>query len=514
MGKGTARIDKPRCSAALAKIAAGSTCPLTNGRPLKISRSAFEAACRDRREKGLRWGYNKRAAENRTAYNRCETCQGKRIPKEVRFYSEAELKRLSSPTARQPKSAGGTVAGLSLVQLREPIEAPKTNNQPCIEERTMARTGICESCKSNRASGKNYDMLMCSGCSTIHSNVRNKTAIVAEAIKRTGKTGEILECLGVPAVAAVQVESEMLEKIADLLGYDQGQETIDGEELLATLAARLTPTPEIDDDQLRELISAQTALDEICRAVGLENGDELTYKMIVLAVAQTAAGLEAAERSGAVAVADGDLLTQADILVRIGKAVDHAGPAADLPGEIEILVGDLADLKERSKDHASWLDKVATLVDAATFAPDDILAAVAQSEAVIEDLMLLTGGLASTPSGLAMLFRLRGDELHRLGIDLQGKQEQIGLLADQLSEAEQKLLADEQIFARIREVIEGDGIAPGDLPTAISAKLFAGYPLPSPRAGHGERLDARLLGLLLDHPEIWLERIAEIREAV
>jgi hypothetical protein len=141
-----------------------------------------------------------------------------------------------------------------------------------------------------------------------------------------------------------------------------------------------------------------------------------------------------------------------------------------------------------------------------------VVKAVAHLAAIIDELLEYAGEYASCPADLPFLIKMQGEELLNMRTNLQAKQDHINLLADQVSEAEQRLLADEQVFSRIREVIGADNAANGDLPTAISALLYCGDDFPTKR-GANDALGSRLLDLLLDFPEIGVERIAEIKEA-
>ena len=105
------------------------------------------------------------------------------------------------------------------------------------------------------------------------------------------------------------------------------------------------------------------------------------------------------------------------------------------------------------------MDESAVVTDAVNFDHDNVLKAVRHSEAILEQLSMTVGNPPN--SSIIKVVRDLENQCTDLLRDMQQKLQQINVQADQLSEAEQKLLADEQVFARIREVIGADGAAPG-----------------------------------------------------
>ena len=96
---------------------------------------------------------------------------------------------------------------------------------------------------------------------------------------------------------------------------------------------------------------------------------------------------------------------------------------------------------------------------------------------------------------------------------LNAKHDTVAAAQQSQEEAEQKLLADEQIFAKLREVLGDDSLANGDLPVAVAA-VVGRLTLVDPADVRRENiaLNSRLLSLLIDYPEVGVERIAAIRE--
>ena len=56
-------------------------CPVTSGRPTAMTKAAFEAACNRCREQDRRNLWH----DSHYKHNWCDTCQGKRHPKELRI---------------------------------------------------------------------------------------------------------------------------------------------------------------------------------------------------------------------------------------------------------------------------------------------------------------------------------------------------------------------------------------------------------------------------------------------
>ena len=100
-----------------------------------------------------------------------------------------------------------------------------------------------------------------------------------------------------------------------------------------------------------------------------------------------------------------------------------------------------------------------------------------------------------------------------MGAELKMMQADISDVSAGQEESERQLLAVEQIFAKIREIIGADSISYADLPTAIETAIHNASSLKSFRESNRAELDSQLLGLLLDQPGIGVDRIRAIREA-
>jgi len=425
-------------------------CPVTSGLPTSMTMESFKRLCA-RFVQGVKTDFGRKPAQSW-----CSRCQGKRLPRELTIIQTGQMEQLA-----------------------------KTHKK----EQDMARKPqACEGCGKQKMLSNCSGELLCSSCAATAGSVSNRPEVVARLILKRGMSEQILEAMGVNQVASVAVESELLEKLSAMVGYE-GES---GDALFAEIERRVRENESLDEvcrsydvifDELfevmgvergkvsdllsairavkseesverqptgeirGELVAATMALSAICRALGLEDSDErLRYMDIAVGVAQVAAGLEQMERT---------------------------------------------------------IEDLATITDAVSFEVNDVVAAVCHSEALVEG-MAREIGCTDTVRDWAM----EAAEAQRI---LQQKELKIDLQTEQLSEAEQKLLADEQVFSRIREVIGADGAAPGDLPGAIETLITLS---PEPRRNGNRNVDTHLLDLLTEFPQIGVERIAVLREAV
>ena len=151
-------------------------CPLTSNLPTRMTQKSFDRMCAATKARELeptRWGCE------RMIISCCTTCKGN--PKGLTIIDEKEMNQ---------------VAGIK-------------------------SKGTCESCKGKNVTiGNNYGLKMCSSCAAVFSAVNNRFPVVAEAVKRTGRTEEAQKLFGsVVEYAPVQVESTALEEIAAAVGY-------------------------------------------------------------------------------------------------------------------------------------------------------------------------------------------------------------------------------------------------------------------------------------------------------
>jgi hypothetical protein len=170
-------------------------CPITCGRPTKMTESGFLALCeRHRVEDGV-WKYNHRRhpAEKK---GWCQVCQGKQRPKELQLVSIAQLQRVERVKKQQPKTT--------------------TNGDDMATKKVRA---LCEGgCGQTLQVANNYGVKMCSTCAAAHSHVKNHKETVAAAIRRTDMLGWYVQQLAGETVT-VKGESATLDAIAAAVGY-------------------------------------------------------------------------------------------------------------------------------------------------------------------------------------------------------------------------------------------------------------------------------------------------------
>lgn len=328
-----------------------------------------------------------------------------------------------------------------------------------VESMGKSSKGICEVCSTSGVMLRvNHGKNMCASCQSLYAHVFNRLPVLATVLKESGKLDEIIKL------------------IADEIGNQALMQAVQ---------------PYVPEQVAVELENG--TLDKIAEVVGYkgESGEGLIeavrasvsgQKNTISANLDLVKALFGEERIVGQSIAD-------------TAAMQIAAQLEDLQRKVEVICR-----------HCGVVDV------------DEAIRQVAHSEAIFEELMLLAGELAGLPGDLPMLLRLQGEELLNMRTNLQAKQDQIFLSADQLSDAEQRLLADEQIFARIREVIAGDGIANGDLPTAIGQVLSSGDEVQAKGRGERASVDGHLLDMALDAMRgkiIGLDpdRIAMLREA-
>jgi len=430
---------------------------------------------------------------------------------------------------------------------------------------------ICDGCGKIKALSNCSGELLCSSCAATAGSISNRPEAVAKMIIKRGMSEKIIEALGVNQVAAVAVESELLEKLSALVSYE-GES---GDALFAEIERRVQQYDSLDE----VCRSYDLIFDELYEIMGVERGKvhDLMAAIRSAMTQSTPVGEDTAghlsfmvqlrEILGKVVCPVQDLLDEVRVGVACGKAIDNVAEALCLPEEfteddVSAKVGELIDElsarvdtgpdnankddlvaastalsaicralgMDEADDRLQYKDIVvgvaqvaagleqmertvedlATITDAVSFDIDDVVIAVYHSEALVEGMTRMTG-CSGNPEALFDTIRAWASEAADEQRILQQKELKIDLQADQLSEAEQKLLADEQVFARIREVIGADGSAPGDLPGAIETLITLS---PTPRRNVNRHVDSHLLDLLTEFPQIGVDRIAVLREAV
>lgn len=353
----------------------------------------------------------------------------------------------------------------------------------------MAKTfkGTCEVCGQKGALVRlNHSLNMCSTCQSVYAHVHNRLPIVAAAVRQSEKLSELLMELGVEQVA-VHAESSALKRVGELVGYGEG--TADG--LIEAIAAALKEKKSCDGCTFE----ADDKFTEICSLLDIDrNGDDFTYESVVEAVIQICENLSVVRRllnledtasSDAIAT---EMKTTLQTNSWLNARVKEFGDRAESRSEI------LAEIMAEISANSAYLDR-----------PESY-----------ENLPQIVANIACDHN------RLRRDILR-----LKGERD---VLVDQVTDSEQRALEAEQIFARLREMLQADALPNAEIPNAVSMLVTGsngtgissielapasveviGEPSWAQQRG---ALDSHLLDLLVDFPSIGIERIAVIREAV
>lgn len=382
------------------------------------------------------------------------------------------------------------------------------------EVEQMARqTQGCEGCGKVKALSMCSGELLCSTCASLSGVLSKDPGVIAKrAIKRDvaeALLGQLIEQKGgdwftrqaqqyLPEEIKVDLGKGPLDAIAELVGYvgDDADGLVDAVgKVMASANASGEAMEQMGLDGLEalrnvtdKLVSAEAALGDICRAVGLELDNalqNLTNQQIVLAVAQTVAEAEQAHRT-----VNADLCGHVAFMVRLREIMGmEVGP-----------VGDLLEAINQARINA---DSFSTLyqskIDELTLATDQL----AEAEQRIAEQPSISCKGCDDKDAIDQIINhlcLNHDATHM---------EVVEAVADLL----QNHLLHEQVFARVRDIIGDDTMPIGDLPSAIESLGYAvdgPYPRPQPSA----TLDSQLLDIVLSHPQVPLEHVAAIREAM
>jgi len=254
-----------------------------------------------------------------------------------------------------------------------------------------------------------------------------------------------------------------------------------------------------------------------------------------LAVMQTAAHLEDLQRKVAVVCRHLGVVGIDDAIVHVahtealveeldrrfglsfdGWELNSDDDATDYKGKLSRILENRPNAKEVRVEAATALIDICR--HCGVIEVGEAIQHVAHSEAILDDLMGIVGEFAASPSDIPRLIKTQAEVLLNMRTNLQAKQDHIGVLADQLSEDEQKRLANEQVFARIREVIGVDDVANGDLPTTIDRIIYDVHGMQMVRRMSNASVDGHLLDMALVAMRGKItgldpDRIAMLREA-
>lgn len=448
-------------------------CPITCGRPTRMTDKGVTVACerfqRVARGELSEYGHQLPSTASKAW---CLVCKGEQRPPELEIIDAKQFKEIEDMASQRYK-------------------------------------GTCEACGNTDIKvGRNYGLMMCTNCNTTFAAVNNRLEVVAQALIRTKKVEELVARLGGEPLR-VEMESKVLDKIKEVVGYAGSDE--DG--LVAAVRGLVADRKEMEAQLMGGRGGKSSVIEEVCKALDLEDGAE----------ADDILGSLYSWREAYNEFLSDNALFRRDL----ADALDVNQDALDsqLIEAIRALVKDFYHMRAKAADINAAKDcdtcaELGAMIDITRHSglslgtgSDQVSLAVAQMAAVIDEAMNLAGDYAQHPTDLPFLVKKQGEELRRMGAELKMMKAYILEASAEQEESERQLLAVEQIFAKIREIIGADSISYADLPTAIETAIHNASSLKSFRESNRAELDSQLLGLLLDQPGIGVDRIRAIREA-
>lgn len=331
------------------------------------------------------------------------------------------------------------------VQTLAQLPKPQPNKEPKMATKKVR--GVCEGgCGQTLQLSTNYGVKMCSTCGAAHSHVKNHAETVVAAIRRTGMLPWYVEKLVGETVTA-QGESATLDAISAAVGYE-------GESPDGLVGA------------VRACVEAATGKSEgwippdVIKALGLADVTEWSVQDFELAIIQQAAQLDDLQHNQPQSIQSSLDCVECDIAHAIDVIRFHTGTEG----------------KER----------------------DQVVLAVAQAEAILEALGSVVG--AVTPIEIVPEVAGLAATVEQLQQRADERFVENRSLADRVSELERVNLANEQIFAQLRELVDAEGLTNAQLPSAIRNTIHASCAPVSfvASTATNPNIDTPLLDLALD----------------
>lgn len=520
----------------LLEVARGNKCPVTGGHAMRVTDGAWKKMCAKMRTKGVSHGMDGMCSKPMfVPYTACEQCRGQRIPKEVSIIKQAELRVIQQ-------------------QINVRREQPEqTNTRGSDDMASKKRFSDCDICGEKANVFMNHGIEMCSTCANLCTHVRNRLPLVAFAAVTLGVHSTLLEQLVeqsdpgwfvqqakqyLPEQVTVELAKGPLDAIAELVGYIG--EDADGlvKEVRKLVASAMSTSNELEqvasygltameqitqrllrrESALWSLVAAYEELqadrDEVWRVYNqlfdAIKEERTTHHNFRVEIYRALSGLQSMPIPG-----DETLVRMAaESEATLEQIARSTGQIVGLHLEPNNVLQCIAVINAQKDQHSTFLISLRQALDKPIGPVDELLAAVRTRSELLEE--------------------------YRSAINA------TTCLAE---DAEQKLLADEQVFSRLREVLGDDSLANGDLPTAVQIAL-GGASIQSPNPGtstgcqacedrlaidtiisllsledgatHQEILDAvrstwrarsidsRILDLAIDY-HIPIERVAELR---
>lgn len=395
------------------------------------------------------------------------------------------------------------------------------------EVEQMARqTQGCEGCGKVKALSMCSGELLCSTCASLSGVLSKDPGVIAKrAIKRDvaeALLGQLIEQKGgdwftrqaqqyLPEEIKVDLGKGPLDAIAELVGY-----VGDDADGLVDAVGKVVYSANISGEALEQMgIDSIEALKTIA--------DRLVAAEGLLRVVGDAVGVELMDTPNVLAAV---LHTEA-ILEDILRSTNQA---LDLDLSVPQLVHYIHLQRQAAVDHADFMLRLRQIMDSFIAPVDDLLEQINQAkvnadgfatlyQSKVDELTLVTDQLADAERRLAATPSISCQAcddkdaidqiINHLSLDTDATHaEVVEAVADLL----QNHLLNEQVFARVRDIIGDDTMPIGDLPSAIESLGYA-VDGPYPRPQTSATLDSQLLDIVLSHPQVPLEHVAAIREA-
>ncbi|WP_310601456.1 hypothetical protein [Desulfobulbus sp.] len=262
-------------------------CPVTCGRPTRMTERSFTAMCEHHRKNEAAWTNDHNGSSRESSW--CATCKGKHRPRE-----------------------------LSIIALADFARKEKRTKEECMAPRKQT---TCDGCGKNKTLSMCSGEMLCSSCAALAGNVVRQPAAVAKMLVKRGKPEEFVGLLVAemgqdwlklvvqshlpepmaaveqPDAAPLAAATTNLAQFAEDMGGPEVllARLVDelGREWLAGALQSLLPervTMDVEND----------ALNRIAEAVGYDvaGGEDLVAAVVNMAVRMEVANEEAAAKQG------------------------------------------------------------------------------------------------------------------------------------------------------------------------------------------------------------------------
>jgi hypothetical protein len=432
-------------------------------------------------------------------------------------------------------------------------------------EQRMGRTSRakCEGCGQQKPVSNCSGRLFCSTCASLAGAATKRLDVLVHMLINRDKGEEALAALAerlspervaavlqpyLPEQVAVELESDTLEQIAQAIGYNNER----AEGLIQAVVEMAEALAGYQEERGRHggfLIALREILGQHIGPVGDLLLEVTRIKRMLEALQGKNEALRDTSEALRAAVGLDSASALHDLVARVQELVNgtrqEAVPSADIiralgldPREtVDLAAVNLAILQTAAEaeqvamdnDYVQgWLDVLAETVgmEMESVGREDflpLLKTIAHSEAILECLAMQLGAI--DPAAIIQAVAALTQANDRTNKQAERLATESTALAERIGELELATTTHEQIFARLREIVDNNHLEPAELPSAIEARL---YPVdgcisklsssPIASLSNGIR-DTVLLDLALDAMRGEItgldpDRIAMIREAV